>query len=110
MNDNFGKRTTGKGNSNRGTVLLFLLIVLVLVLAYLARDAYGSLGPQAPLLLVSGMLGNPFRTTRRMKVPFHSRVGHRERAYLGFAKLVFGLCIGLLVLFVVAGALSLIGG
>lgn len=55
------------------------------------------------------MLGDPFRTTRKMKVPYHSRVGHRERRFLGFAKFSIGVGIALLLLYFLTSLLSLIG-
>lgn len=36
---------------------------------------------------------DPFKTTRKMKVPMHSRMGHRERAYIMFAKICFWLSV-----------------
>lgn len=44
------------------------------------------------------MLQDPFKTTRKVKVPMHSRVGHREHAFRTFAKFVLTVCAILLLL------------
>lgn len=44
------------------------------------------------------MLQDPFKTTSKMKVPMHRRIGHRERAYRTFGKFVIAVCAVLLLL------------
>lgn len=113
MNNNFGNGfgkhvNNGGGSGVRAKVLFVFAVILALVLIYLTKDAWGNAGPMAPMLL--GMLGNPFQTTRKMKVPPHSRVGHRERAFIKFMKFVYWLCLGLLALVVIVRAISALGG
>jgi hypothetical protein len=55
------------------------------------------------------MLSNPFKTTRKMKVPFKSRVGHQERVFLKFARFAIGLGVGLLLLYFIVQVLGVYG-
>lgn len=62
-------------------VLILAVVVYFLVHAILSSIPYplGNPAGLIPFLPVLGMLRDPFRTTRKMKVPFHSRKGHAER-------------------------------
>lgn len=95
--NDFGKR---KGYHRTDWVtrfkLIALLIAVILIVAALIAflNALGDDFSPYPIILSMGMLGDPFRTTRKMKVPFKSRVGHRERSFIKFAK---GILIGTLI-------------
>jgi hypothetical protein len=74
---------------NRRNIIAFLVIILIMLLLI-----YISIDPNA--VLAMSMLGNPFHTTRKMKVPMKSRVGHRERTFLLFARICWSLAVILL--------------
>jgi len=52
------------------------------------------------------MLGDPFKTTRKMKVPMHSRIGHRERVFLKFVKVMYFVCLTMLIILFIAQTIS----
>ena len=108
MKAKFGKRNTddgvtGNGHSALSNILAFAVIVLVVV--FLIAFIRGT-ADFAPLAMM-GMLGDPFRTTRKMNVPFKSRMGHRERSFRGFVKIAWGLGIALLILYFIAQVIEL---
>jgi len=108
MKEQFGKRVTkAQSESEEHWFLhvlrwIFFLAAIVMLIAFLRAQEF------VPFALM-GMLGDPFRTTRKMRVPFKNRVGHRERNFIIFAKLTYVLCIGLLVVLVIVQAVSAVG-
>lgn len=76
-------------------------VIVHLILDYVSHIS-DSLAPGLPMLPTLAMLGDPFRTTRKMKVPPHLRKGHGERNSETFFTLVIILTIGVpLVLWLV---------
>lgn len=96
------------------TVLAIVItIIFIAVMMYLIITDNTT---YAPALLAIGMLGDPFKTSRKLTVEkatkntitvprriyAHSRVGHRERTFRSFAKwsliVLGGLCfLGMLL-------------
>lgn len=71
---------------------VFLVIIALLIIAALRSPHF-----EPAVVLAMGMLGDPWRTTRKMKVPYHSRKGHRERKFDAFATFILVLvALGLL--------------
>lgn len=109
----FGKRSSYQESGSTykiiETVFGFILLIafVVLLIAFL-RSLSMDFAPIGSLPLIVGMLGDPFRTTRRMTVPFKSRVGHRERAFLKFGKICIGVSIGLLFLYFLASIMEML--
>ena len=86
----------------RRTIAILMIILgmlILLVVAYFIVYFILSIVPLPPdpivLVPTIAMLGNPFRTTRKMKVPFHNRKGHVERntekLFLLIVRLTFGV-------------------
>jgi uncharacterized integral membrane protein len=113
MKSRFGKKTGYKESGSameaiKTTVGFILLVVFaILLIAFLRSISVDFAPPLTALPLAMGMLGDPFRTTRRMKVPFRSRVGHRERAFTTFCKICVGVGIVLLLLYFLVAGLDL---
>lgn len=72
---------------------VIIIIIVILLITFFKSPEFA---------LAAGMLGDPFRTTRKMKVPPHSRVGRRERNFLGFVKLCWFISLALIALAVLA--------
>lgn len=89
--------------SSVNKVVGFILITLgTLIVMYVLFHVVKAILLGLPLLpepigglpLYLGMLGNPFQTTRKVKVPVHSRKGHAERKTEALFKFIMYVTIG----------------
>lgn len=94
MKSKFGKRTGYKESGSTMNIIknvvgfFLLLALLALIIAVLMSPNLAPVGA-----LGMGMLGNPFKTTRKMKVPYHSRRGHRERVFVTVAQILLAAIV-----------------
>jgi len=80
----FGKRTTPPADEGEGSisnVIQWAIGIAVLIILFIAGCEIFTQGILAfPFFSLPDKI-NPFITTRKMRIPPHSRIGHRERLY-----------------------------
>lgn len=103
MKSKFGKRTGYEESGSTMNIIknvvgfFLLLALLALIIAVLLSPNFAPIGA-----LGMGVLGDPFKTTRKMKVPFHARKGHRERTFTTFAQILISTVVFITIVGTVA--------
>jgi heme/copper-type cytochrome/quinol oxidase subunit 4 len=96
MKSKFGKRTGYKESGSTMNIIknvmkLFLIVgIIMLIIAVLTSPNFSL---PVGVLLGSGMLGDPFKTTRELHIPMHSRKGRRERVFTKVANILIAFVV-----------------